>query len=161
MTNQELKRKVWDDMKHQYEDVLSYTMLELKGQDDDTTYFHPAFIFPDKNYISGQGDINNDHLYAFRINIDGLGTPVEEELLLNVVVLYDKNPDLAKEIVRRYGEAHRLLREIEGLLNLYFSEAFKYNVLTDTINNLTNKLKSTYHRVNAVKNMITGETNDR
>lgn len=70
MTNSELKKKNWKEVKGKFlEKVPKRFKIRVEGLEDDTKCYHPIIELDKELIIKGQGDIGTSYIYALDLKI--------------------------------------------------------------------------------------------
>ncbi len=70
MTNSELKKKNWKEVKGKFlEKVPKRFKVRVEGLEDDTKYYHPIIELDQELIIKGQGDIGTSYIYGLNLEI--------------------------------------------------------------------------------------------
>jgi hypothetical protein len=130
------KRKVWDAMYPKYQHLENYCTIELRGIDENSTYFHPIFHLEEGVYISSQGDSTNTHIYALRFTIEGdnyISVDIWDTLLDAVVVGWYTNRDVVVSALTTLNK----LRNHVNSLNSYITDYINRILVGESINEVT------------------------
>jgi len=137
MTNAESKIKKWEMIKKGLLSIIpaEYT-VDVEGLNDDSKYFHPIIKVENEIIIQGQGDTDNDDIYAWRLQVEQIvghsiyivGFDIEGLKQISRIL---ENWNKYKDKIKQYLEVNKIINQNIGMLQ-EIKTNIQNNLLNDT-----------------------------
>jgi hypothetical protein len=139
MTNQEKKHKKWNELLPKYKHLENYCIIEAKGLDDDSPYFHPTFTISNDVYVTSQSDVGHNFIYATKFIINNgnyYSVDIPEELLPYIIIGYTTNKDVVMLALTTLGN----IRNHTNQIDMYAYEYINHLLIGNSIKDVTQKI---------------------
>ena len=147
MKNQEIKQQMFAEVQKKYSHLSNYCTIECIGLDDDEVYYHPRFVLSEDVFISSQGDVGNNYIYAMRFNykVDGMVESVEigDFLLDSIVVGWHTNKDKVLLGISSLCKLRNHINNLNNYANDYIIQMLVGNSLGELTTAFINEFKTT------------------
>jgi hypothetical protein len=155
MTNQELKKELWDKWLFENKHLENYCTIECEGLDDNTLYFHPNFILNEQFKIRCQSDTGNKVIYAckFQVTNDGLyeENEIPYEWLESVIIGFSQNQEKVVFAIKTFYKIQSHIGTLRDLNFRYVNDIILGNGLKEVTNAITNELRITTEVLETLK----------
>ena len=141
------KIELWESIKSKYSHLENYCKIEVQGINDESIYYHSKFIIDENTYITSQGDVNNNFIYAFRFyhndEINNISVEIHDSLLDNVIIGWSTNKEMVKTALSTLHKLKEHISNLNNYVNDYMINLLIGSTVNEISNNFINEIKTT------------------
>ena len=154
MSNTELKTKLWENLSKKYSHLNDYCTIELRGIEDDASYFHPIFRIDDDISVYSQCDTKNKYIYATKFSwvSKNIFIDISEHLLDAIIIGCYTNRNSVELAMDTMAKVRNHIRTLDNYTTDYINNILIGNSVNETTNAFINELKANQKLIEFMQN---------